>query len=136
MDADSASVEILKSKIESLKQKKFNLYERYVSGAISKNDYSQKKQAFDEEISRAEADLKVAEANCAAKEADENTLNSELEAMCEAFRGKEALTYDMAHAFVDRILVYPDERIEIQWKFRDCFLAYEGEFDVSGNKKS
>lgn len=51
--------------------------------------------------------------------------STEVEALCDLFRGEGELTYDMAHAFVDRILVYPDERIEIQWKYCDCFSRNE-----------
>ena len=52
-------------------------------------------------------------------------MHTAFEDVCEVFREEKSLTYDMAHAFVDRILVYPDERIEVQWRFRDCLNGDE-----------
>ncbi len=94
---------------------------------MSREDYLQRKQEIDGDIARVEAEIASKKHQCATIEANENAVNSELMAMCETFRGEESLTYDMAHAFVDRILVYPDERIEVQWRFRDCFGEIEGE---------
>lgn len=33
------------------------------------------------------------------------------------FRNAKELTYEMSHAFVDKIVIYPDQRMEIKWKF-------------------
>lgn len=48
-------------------------------------------------------------------------VSSEMEAACLAFKEATELTYDMAHAFVDRILVSADGSIEIRWRFMDIF---------------
>ena len=55
--------------------------------------------------------------NCSSEQAEDSAY-SEAESACNVFRD-EGLTYEMAHAFIDRILVHSKERIEIQWKFRD-----------------
>lgn len=47
-------------------------------------------------------------------------IRSESEAVCEVYRKEKEFTYDMAHAFVEKVIIYPDERIEIKWKFKDC----------------
>ena len=47
--------------------------------------------------------------------------------MGEAFRDEKILTYDMAHAFVEKILVYPNERIEIKWRLGDFVTEKGGE---------
>ena len=122
-----ADIEKLKQGVESLKCRKFRAYNRYSSGGMSREDYLQRKKEIDEEIARIEAEIVSKKHQCETIEANENAVNSELTAMCETFRGEESLTYDMAHAFVDRILVYPNERIEVQWRFRDCFREIEGE---------
>ena len=35
------------------------------------------------------------------------------------FLNEPSLTYDMAHAFVETVYIYPDGTIEICWKFKD-----------------
>ena len=37
--------------------------------------------------------------------------------VCKRFAGEKRLTRDMVEAFVDRIVVFQDERVEIRWKF-------------------
>ena len=37
--------------------------------------------------------------------------------VCKRFAGEKRLTWDMVEAFVDRIVVFQDERVEIRWKF-------------------
>ena len=122
-----AKIEKLTQCVESLKSRKFRAYNRYSSGGMSKEDYLQRKREIDEDIARIEAELASKENQRETIKENENAANSELADICETFRGEESLTYDMAHAFVDRILVYPDERIEVQWRFRDCFKEIEGE---------
>lgn len=117
-------IEALKRRIFSLKQRKFQEYDRYNSGKSCKEEYLEHKQAIDAEIARIEKEIEGMRQNSIG-ESEAEVIFSEMEAVCDAFRGEESLTYDMAHAFVDRILVYPDERIEIQWRFSDCFSSME-----------
>ena len=115
-------LETLKRRISSLKQRKFQEYDRYNSGKSSKAEYLERKEMIDAEIARFEAEIaRLRQDSIGEVEAD--VIHSEVEAVCDAFRQEETLTYDMAHAFVDRILVYPDERIEVQWRFNDCFTS-------------
>ena len=37
--------------------------------------------------------------------------------VCKRFAGEKRLTRDMVEAFVDRIVVFQDKRVEIRWKF-------------------
>ena len=52
-------------------------------------------------------------------------VDSERDMACEEFRDGQELTYEMAHAFVEKILVYKGERLEIVWKFKDVFEGVE-----------
>lgn len=117
------SIEMFTHRIELLKTKKFQEYELFVAGKISKDDYLQKKKSIDNEIAEAEAEKEAMQERFNISES--SGASTEVEALCDLFRGEGELTYDMAHAFVDRILVYPDERIEIQWKYCDCFSRNE-----------
>ena len=35
------------------------------------------------------------------------------------FLNETSLTYEMAHAFVEAVYIYPDGTTEIRWKFKD-----------------
>lgn len=119
------SIEKMEQAVASLKRKKFREYDRYSSKECGREEYLKAKQRLDAEIARLGEEINALKAQGNSIQDDEDGVYSELEAVCEAFRYEKSLTYDMAHAFVDRILVYPDERIEIQWRFRDCFIEDE-----------
>ena len=44
---------------------------------------------------------------------------SRLAEAVKAYREMPVLTWEMAHAFVEAIYVYPDGRREIHWKFKE-----------------
>ena len=115
----------LQQSIDRLKRHKLHEYERYCTNGISKETYLQNKRVTDEKIARIKNELASIQAQHEVSVTDVQHCYSESERICEIFREEKSLTYDMAHAFVDRILVYPDERIEIQWKFRDLFKDNE-----------
>lgn len=123
--ANHTNVEKLRRRIEFLKRSKFREYEQYTSGGISKDKYLQKKREIDAEISRMQAEIEAAQERNEAEMTESRVMHTAFEDVCEVFREEKSLTYDMAHAFVDRILVYPDERIEVQWRFRDCLNGDE-----------
>lgn len=121
--ASHTSVDEAERRLESLKYKKFTEYERYASGQVSKEVYLSKKISLDGEISKCEAEIQSMREELETKETEKTAIPPELDAVCDIFHGEDTLTYDMAHAFVERILVFPKNRIEIQWKFRDCFAV-------------
>ena len=114
-----AKIEKLTQCVESLKNRKFRAYNRYSSGGMSKEDYLQRKREIDEDIALIEAELASKENQRETIKENENAANSELADICETFRGEESLTYDMAHAFVEAVYIYPDGTTEICWKFKD-----------------
>ena len=116
-----ANIEKLNRRIEFLKRSKFREYEQYASGTISKDKYVQAKQHIDAEISRLQADIEEAQKQSDLSIAESRTVYSEFADMCEVFRNEKSLTYEMAHTFVKRILVYPNEDIKIEWRLRDDF---------------
>lgn len=111
-------------KIEALKKSKLAFYEGYCGGEYGKDEYLHRKAKVDSEISECEKFIreKTAEVEVMERELAEG-VNSEKDAVCEEFQDGQELTYEMAHAFLEKILVYAGERLEIVWKFRD---VYEG----------
>lgn len=111
--------------IKALKHKKMELYEKYCDGLINKQQYMIDKSVFDKDISKCEAAIEEMKISSNAMPDEAVELTSESQAVCEAFKGAEELTYDMAHAFIDKVIVYRDNRIEIKWRFSDCFEKNE-----------
>lgn len=120
VDADTQmeSVAMLRNRISQIKRENLKLYENYCEEKIDKADYLVKKQIFETQMEETEqAIIAAQQKECKLRE--EKYFYSEMEAVCNTFKG-EAFSYEMAHAFVDRIVIYPDDRIEIKWKFKDC----------------
>lgn len=105
--------------IEKLRKQKLKLYEQYTSDDISRDVYIHGKADIDAKISEAENVVKETETHIAELESFTDSAPSPIEKTCNIFKSETALTYELAHAFVDAIYVYPDGRREIEWKFKD-----------------
>ena len=113
-DASDKSFRDERRTIEGYRKDALKLYEQYASDVISKEAFLDKKAVIDGKIR--ELEQKRDELM-----QDKQDVLSELEANCRAFSNSEELTSDMVRAFVDKIYVFPDQRIEIRWRFKDCF---------------
>ena len=102
---------------DDIRKEKLAHYEDYCAGRLSREDFLSKKERLDTELADAESEIQKAREAEALKKEDDSAY-SEAESACNVFRD-EGLTYEMAHAFIDRILVHSKDRIEIQWKFHD-----------------
>lgn len=94
---------------QRIKKEKFRLYENYCEGRLSKKEYLERKE---------ELDLKAA----GMENGDDEVEKMEaphLETPVPDKDGHEdenVLTSEMVHAFVEKILLFPDGRMEIRWK--------------------
>ena len=86
-----------------------------------KNAYLAEKTAIVERIAKLETDISSTEERISGLEEQSPEISSELEAACVAFKNETVLTYDMAQAIVDRIVVYAEGNTEIRWRFKDNF---------------
>ena len=111
----------LQAEMEKLKKEKLKAYEKYASGKMSKDDYLRNKSSIDEKIIALEDKISSSENKVSDLEQMSLEVSSELEAASTAFQNETELTYDMAHAFVDRIVISIDGSIEIKWRFKDIF---------------
>ena len=118
---DMFSLTQAQEKIERLKKDKLKAYEKYGSDEISREDYLRQKKLIDEKIGTLEERMKEASDHMSSLEEYGPEIGSELEAACEAYKHEDHLTFDMAHAFVDRIIVGESSDIEIRWRFKDIF---------------
>ena len=117
---EEEAIEKLNKSVEALKRDALKEYEQYVLENISKKEFDDRKERIEIEIEKAKREIAKREAKLdRSSEASE----SELKATCDMFGGIKKLTNEMVKAFIDKIVVYPGNEIEIKWKFRDPFTA-------------
>ena len=126
LDAGESAVNALQSpavpeqedRLEKLRDEKRRLYETFVLGGIDQDGYRTRKSAVDDELERA---LRVYETIL-----NENMKSRPDAASIQAARSaldSNTLTRELVDMLIDKILVYPDNRIEIGWKisgFANC----------------
>lgn len=112
---------VLRGRIESLKREKLKAYEDYCTGKLDKESYIFRKRELDEKIAEYEDNICMSEEHVKESEESVPVSCTELETAVSSYRDEEYLTFEMARVFIEKIVVYPEERIEIQWRFKDCF---------------
>lgn len=116
------SEEDLNKKIDEVKYKKVNLYEQFIYGDITREEYDSRIADENAVINDLKERLRILKSE--EDGLDEDMVYSEIEASCKAFRNEAALTSDMANAFIKKIIIGRDETVEIVWKFKDVFTSF------------
>ena len=106
--------------IEALQDGKRALYERYLMGEIDLNTYKAEKAACDELLLKTKNAYAAVLAQAKQKQDEQARQDSRKEAS-KAIFDADALTTELAEMLIDRVLVYPDKRIEIAYKIQDIF---------------
>ena len=106
--------------IEELQDGKRLLYERYLLGEIDLDTYKAEKTACDELLLKTKNAYAAVLAQAKQKQEERSRQESREEA-AEAILDADTLTTELADFLIDRVLVYPDNRIEIAYKIKDIF---------------
>ena len=101
--------------IEALQDGKRALYERYLMGEIDLNTYKAEKAACDELLLKTKNAYAAVLAQAKQKQDEQARQDSRKEAS-KAIFDADTLTTELAELLIDRVLVYPDKRIEIAYK--------------------
>ena len=110
--SDVDKVKRLQSQAEQLKAAKLRLYEKYAAEEISREAYLKAKAELDSKLAENERAVKEAMPDSPKTDADTRLID-----VCNSSKGVDRLTHDLAYAFIKGIYVYPEERVEIEWKF-------------------
>ena len=105
-------VEALRAEIEELGARRMQRYEEYVDGSINRDAFLSEKGEIVERIGVIEGEIEDIE-----RRDSERGEASGFVSLCERFSVEERLTREMVEAFVDRVEIFQDERVEIRWKF-------------------
>ena len=106
--------------IEALQDGKRALYERYLMGEIDLNTYKAEKAACDELLLKTKNAYAAVLAQAKQKQ-DEQARQDSRKKASKAIFDADTLTTELAELLIDRVLVYPDKRIEIAYKIQDIF---------------
>ena len=106
--------------IEALQDGKRTLYERYLMGEIDLNTYKAEKAACDKLLLKTKNAYAAVLAQAKQKQ-DEQARQDSCKEASKALFDADTLTTDLAELLIDRVLVYPDKRIEIAYKNQDIF---------------
>ena len=115
--------------IEALQDGKRALYERYLMGEIDLNTYKAEKTACDELLLKTKNAYAAVLAQAKQKQDEQARQDSRMEAS-KAIFDTDTLTTELAELLIDRVLVYPDKRIEIAYKI--CPLCPSCGDDLQG----
>ena len=106
--------------IETLQDGKRTLYERYLMGESDLNTYKAEKATCDELLLKTKNAYAAVLAQAKQKQDEQARQDSRKEAP-KAIFDADTLTTELAELLIDRVLVYPDKRIEIAYKIQDIF---------------
>ena len=120
MDASVPERAEYEQQIEALQDGKRTLYERYLMGEIDLNTYKAEKAACDELLLKTKNAYAAVLAQAKQKQDEQARQDSRKEAS-KAIFDADTLTTELAELLIDRVLVYPDKRIEIAYKIQDIF---------------
>lgn len=94
------------------------LYERFLLKEIDKDSYLEQKAICDKELNRLKQAHSALSAEIDRKQMD-NATRSQLKSIASDIAGAEGLTETLANALIERISVFPDSQIKIEWKIKD-----------------
>lgn len=126
-------------KINELKEMKRNLYEKYLLRAITAEDYKKEKSVLNREAEKTEQILDSLYSQVTRIQADDGARDM-LGQLEKEISSAEALTIELADTLISRVLVYPDNSLDIEWKVRafsdDCILNCARNRDQENEKSS
>ena len=108
--------------ISEMQEQKMRLYERYVLGELDLSIYKQEKAAIDELILRTN-NTYAAVVEQAKRAQAQRKEQVERRQIVRELSVAEGLTQSLVDLLLDRVYVYPDKRIEINYKIKDIFSS-------------
>ena len=104
--------------IEKLNDEKCALYEQYVLRKVDAAAYKTKKATLDAEMNHLKHTLDALKADAAILSAAKAS-DDELRKLADATLGTDKLTRPLVELLIDKVFIYPGNRIEIVWKVAD-----------------
>ncbi len=111
---------IVKS-MESAQKGWFALYDKYADGKLEKDVFINEKKKYDADMERMEAELSALKQAQEAEKSIQNSAERKAE-QAVLFLEETELTEDMKEKLIEKVLVYPGNKIEIVWRFGEHLI--------------
>ena len=106
--------------IEAAQKSWIALYDKYADGKLEREFFLNEKKQYDADMEKLEEEL--AALRQAQEEEESEQAGSQRKAdQAMAFLEEEELTEDMKDKLIEKVVVYPGNRIEIAWRFGEGF---------------
>lgn len=106
-------------KLQNLAATKMKLYELYSEEKVDKEGFQQGKENIQKE--EAECKIKMEQIKDEIKQliTKRSPIQDDMQELHEKVKGQEEISTELIEAFVDKLIVYNSERVEIRWKYWD-----------------
>ncbi len=101
--------------IEAAQKSWIALYDKYADGKLEREFFLNEKKQYDADMEKMEEELAALRQTQEEEREQEGSQRKADQAM--AFLEEEELTEDMKEKLIEKVIVYPGDRIEIVWKF-------------------
>ena len=109
-----------KKQLEVLKDQKQALFERYLLGQIELDTYKSEKAVYDAEILKVKNAYAAVTAQARLKR-EEQARQSSRQEIVHSIAEADVLTFELTDLLIEKVYVFPDNRIEIVYKVHDLF---------------
>lgn len=120
LDLQSIQQAEQEKKLRSLQDGKRQLYERYALGEIDLATYKEEKEKFDIALVGAKNTHAMVAARAKQAQGDYET-NQKRKRLAEEIAGAGVLTQSLVDTLINKVYVFKDDRIEIDYAVRDFF---------------
>ena len=97
---------------------KDEVYEKYATGSMTPEEYRGRAAKLDQQIERLSGQMNEYQEKFFAREEKLERIEADMKQIIR-YSHMEELTQELVDTFIERIYVYKDKRVEIEWKFRE-----------------
>ena len=120
LDATAAKCSEYEKQLEDLRDQKQALFERYLLGQIELDTYKSRKTDYDAEIRKVKNAYAAVTAQAKLKR-EEQARQSNRQEIVHSIAEADVLTSELTDLLIEKVYVFPDNRIEIVYKVHDLF---------------
>ena len=120
LEATAAKCSEYEKQLEALKDEKQALFERYLLGQIELDTYKSEKAVYDAEILKVKNAYAAVTAQAKLKR-EEQARQSSRQEIVHSIVEADVLTSELTDLLIEKVYVFPDNRIEIVYKIHDLF---------------
>ncbi len=112
----NAEIAALTNAIATMRKTWMPLYEKYSDGILSREAFLIETQKYDEDVKKLETQLSELMYTQSEQNAKIDTMRDDISQL-EQYVNQMELTEEIKEKFIDKVMVYGNNRIEIYWKY-------------------